>query len=222
MLLEQIQSQLLVGADADDLRQLDEIKKKKQALKKNFLDLEKRSKEHEETIEQAQSVLASESSKQLDSLSLLSGDTIDCVSCGKTISHRKFATHSNQCIHQRGGTCNFYDSKTATFCDQPFNTCSRHQDKSNLKNGKQICGCPTSDFESGFCERSTENCPKHLNWQMIRRAELVQEKMTLNQSLEELEVEKRTTQLRISRRHQSSLSEEKNQTIVETSTSNSL
>lgn len=43
----------------------------------------------------------------------------------------------------------------------------------------QLCGCPTTEFENGYCERLKKSCSKHINWENLRRSHIFQERMRL-------------------------------------------
>jgi len=77
----------------------------------------------------------------------------------------------------------------------------------------QTCGCPTLDFESGYCEKMKRNCAKHVNWESLRKSHLVQDKIRQSELLESLTAEEKLIQGRLARRENLS---EVNRTIEET------
>eukprot|EP01087_Luapelamoeba_hula_P001259 TRINITY_DN109_c1_g1_i1.p1 TRINITY_DN109_c1_g1~~TRINITY_DN109_c1_g1_i1.p1 ORF type:complete len:695 (-),score=76.40 TRINITY_DN109_c1_g1_i1:59-2143(-) len=142
-------------------------------------------------------------------------DIMDCFSCGQPIPGRNFARHIEQCYAKKEGNvcssthknddlvaddgstiahCNYYDSRNGSYCTRLADSCPFHSAKKKKVMRNQLCGCPTSDFTSGYCERLKKDCPKHFNWENIRRLELAQElnrERTLLKSLgEEIELVK--------------------------------
>jgi len=81
-------------------------------------------------------------------------------------------------------------------------------------NKNRLCGYPTNDSEKGYCTLSKEGCSKHIGWEELRKAELVQEKNQLLERLGGLNSDEHILKLRISRRRQASTSEQ-HRTIVE-------
>jgi len=64
---------------------------------------------------------------------------MDCITCGQPIPARNYARHIEQCFVKRQGPIPFGSPKMNV-----------NLSKDNLY---QMCGCPTTDFESGYCER---------------------------------------------------------------------
>jgi len=77
----------------------------------------------------------------------------------------------------------------------------------------QLCGCPTTDFESGHCERLKRECGKHVNWESIRSEELDQELKRLTQVRSSVQDEIEIVKSRIKRR--SMLDDSQHRTIEE-------
>jgi len=216
-------------ADTEDLRSLEELERKEKQSRKGLQDLEKRTKELEAAIEYSSTLFASSEIDKHEELPAFAIDTMDCVSCGKAIPQKKFGNHLEQCYvkkegftKQHGrttedGMCNHYDSKTNSYCNKPLISCTLHpklSGKGKCLQGR-LCGCPTTDYESTYCERLRDQCSKHTGWQSLRKAELAQERKILTKQLEDLDKEATITKLRISRRNHPPASQE-NKTIAET------
>lgn len=77
----------------------------------------------------------------------------------------------------------------------------------------QLCGCPTTEFESGYCERLKKSCVKHVDWENIRKKQLQQDRQRHLETLNKLEEEYKMIQLRISRKR--TTQNETNRTIIE-------
>lgn len=77
----------------------------------------------------------------------------------------------------------------------------------------QLCGCQTSEFESGYCERLKKSCIKHVDWENTRKRQLQLERQRHHEMLNKLEEEYKMIQLRISRKRVTP--NETNRTIIE-------
>ncbi len=101
-----------------------------------------------------------------------------------------------------------------------LNVCSSSS-SSLIQKGKlkqdlaQSCGCPTSDFKSGYCERLKKDCAKHVNWENIGRMEMDQEQKRQTQLLSSLTHEIHQVKSRIKRRN---LSKDEEHLTVEENT----
>eukprot|EP01113_Clastostelium_recurvatum_P032091 TRINITY_DN4075_c0_g1_i4.p1 TRINITY_DN4075_c0_g1~~TRINITY_DN4075_c0_g1_i4.p1 ORF type:complete len:880 (+),score=286.66 TRINITY_DN4075_c0_g1_i4:290-2641(+) len=127
----------------------------------------------------------------------LSADTVpvvDCASCGQSVPSLKYTVHLEKCL-KRGG--------------------SVVAKKGKRQDLNRVCGCPTADFESGHCELLRKDCVKHINWEELRSATLVQEKTQLERMHATLDAEERVIRMRLQRRSRDTGSEV-NTTTIET------
>eukprot|EP01114_Cavostelium_apophysatum_P022861 TRINITY_DN8417_c0_g1_i3.p1 TRINITY_DN8417_c0_g1~~TRINITY_DN8417_c0_g1_i3.p1 ORF type:complete len:362 (+),score=100.36 TRINITY_DN8417_c0_g1_i3:119-1204(+) len=83
----------------------------------------------------------------------------------------------------------------------------------NEKAGDPLCGCPTSDFPSGRCERTRQSCSKHANWETLRMQTIEQDKTRQNTMLASLAADEKLIRARISKRD--SAQNQQNKTIAE-------
>ncbi len=98
----------LSAADAEDLKSLEEIQKKKKAVRRSILELEQKEKTLEKAIEFACNLSAGDSptssytmdaSDEIDKRSASASlDIMDCVTCGQPIPTRNYARHIEQCF----------------------------------------------------------------------------------------------------------------------------
>jgi len=123
--------------------------------------------------------------------------------------------------------CNVYDQKSKTFCKKLKHACAAHAAKRAQANGLSdttssgsnsngviangqinrkavplICGCPTSDFASGYCELTRKGCVKHHNWEELMRDSISNQRTQHNKILASLEGEEHAVRMRMSRRTQ--------------------
>jgi hypothetical protein len=214
-------------AEIEDLNALEDIDRKKKEIEKGLLSLAKKAEELETAIEIAASlstanvrityfrycalinilrflcsfshalfVLFVQIKHDKAGVKPETRDTMDCHSCGKPIAAATFARHLEQC--------------------------SLVKERSKSAGGRnRLCGCPTNDVECGYCVVPKESCGKHIGWEGLRKAELVQEKNQLTETVEALTGEEQIIKLRISRRRQASSSEQ-HRTIVERTPPNHL
>jgi len=146
-------------------------------------------------------------------------ELMDCFSCGQPIAGRLFARHIEQCYAKKGSSphklpsctngdnsttvyCNYYDQQTASYCAYPLNSCPLHAVNQGETRKERLCGCPTGDFGSGYCERTKKECLKHFNWENIRQMEMELEKKRQKQVLSSLNAEIELVKARIRRRSQ--------------------
>jgi len=225
-LVSEIQ-QMLAGrelnnaVELEDARLANDIIRRNSETRQRLADLDSKTEDVETLIESASGLLSLKTdneNKEIDDClpGVALHETLDCISCGKPISNKKFASHLLICFAKKesygrqvnrvptfdDGFCNAYDSRTNSYCCQTT-SCSLHQKKGENHNGAHLCGCPSIDFSSGYCERLRENCPKHLGWQILRRSEVFQEKKQSTQLLEQIENEARTLHARVSAHLQS-------------------
>jgi len=138
-------------------------------------------------------------------------DIIDCTACGQPIPTKIYARHITQCFHKsivninkitgegdQVVICDTYDAKTDSYCQRPLLSCILHSASKTEQD--LLCGYPTSDFASGYCERIKKACTKHINWETLQKANLAQERNRLNSLLKSIQSEEQTIRQRIARR----------------------
>jgi len=85
--------------------------------------------------------------------------------------------------------------------------------KGKRSEGDEVCGCPTTDFASGYCELIRKNCVKHVNWENMKRDTLEREKAQHQTALSTLIVEESQVRNRMARRKERA--SDAHRTIVE-------
>jgi hypothetical protein len=224
-------AEALSASDDADLKQLELLENQKREVELNLHHLELRRQNFEKSIEFSLTLVVSqEETKKLSSAKAgefgpKSGamDTMDCYTCGQPIPAKNFSRHLEQCfvkkekegnaflsshkvndrVTENGVTiayCNYYDARTGSYCTRLLESCPYHAQKKRAKRN-QLCGCPTSDFESGYCERLKKACVKHFNWENIGKLEMAQEQQRQLQLLSNLLSEINLVKARIKRRN---------------------
>ncbi|KAL6040273.1 CXXC-type zinc finger protein 1 [Balamuthia mandrillaris] len=226
----------LSSSDESDLRQLESLEEQKREVEKHLKSLQEKSQVLEQAIEFSATLVSKngEAAEEVDVERGGGNDLRDCFSCGQPIPAKSFARHSEQCYAKIEGTacssankiesqvtadgvtiafCNYYDSRNGSYCTRLRDACPFHSEKKRKIKSNQLCGCPTSDFESGYCTRLKKGCSKHVNWETIRRLELAQEQKGQIRLLASLENKIKIVQLRITRRRHSN--DQQHRTIEE-------
>lgn len=190
--LSNIPQDIVSGADAEDQRLLDAVAKRKQQLESNILEVNEQEKELERHISYSQTLFARDpvAAEASTDLRLATLEIVDCITCSQPIPAKNYAKHVQQCFVKVSGT---------TVKNPP---------KEN-----QLCGCQTTEFPSGYCERLKKSCIKHVDWENVRKKQLQADRQRHLEILKKLEEEQRMIQLRISRKR--STHNETNRTIVE-------
>jgi len=85
--------------------------------------------------------------------------------------------------------------------------------KSGKLQRNNICGCPTTDSPSGFCELLRKNCVKHINWEEMKRATLEHEKTQHKKALTTLASDEMRVRNRMARRKE--CANDAHRTIIE-------
>eukprot|EP01102_Stenamoeba_stenopodia_P005557 TRINITY_DN16315_c0_g1_i1.p1 TRINITY_DN16315_c0_g1~~TRINITY_DN16315_c0_g1_i1.p1 ORF type:complete len:726 (+),score=177.19 TRINITY_DN16315_c0_g1_i1:307-2484(+) len=181
------------NAEIEDVNALQDSATKKKEVEKGLISLAKRVEELDQAIKNASLLFLETSSSSKDQSGQSRADTrdtVDCPSCGKPVGVASLAKHLDQCNARKERT------------------------KSAVSNKNRLCGYPTNPSEKGYCTLSKEGCSKHIGWEELRKAELVQEKNQLLERLGAINSEEQILKLRISRRRQASTSEQ-HRTIVE-------
>lgn len=148
-------------ADKEDLKCLDNILQKKITIHKTLVELQRKELELQKAIDlstsltntslQYSDINTDDSEKRPSALEI-----IDCITCGMPIPIKNLSRHTEQCFSKKG---------------IPLGSQRTKGESAHL-----LCGCPTNEFTSGYCERLKKSCPKHVNWENLRRSHLMQEK----------------------------------------------
>jgi len=177
----------LVGADSEDLKMLEDIEKNKDAVKQSMLESLQKQKELETAIQFASTLYVASvpntsdnGEEKFEAVETKKLDIIDCVTCGQPIPAKNYSVHIEQCFVKRLG--------------------ASHYNKNSQFSQQFLCGCPTTEFPKGYCERTKKSCLKHVNWQNLRRGRLYEDQTRLKKRLETLEDEELGIRTRIGRR----------------------
>ena len=246
---ELLKSKTLSVSESEDLKSLKVLETQKLDTEVNLALLKEKRTKLAEAIKFSASLVApadatkSKSNKTSTSSAGGAMDIRDCFSCGQPIPGKKFARHLELCYAKKEGNvhtsaykndgqvasdgttityCNYYDSRSASYCTRLAHSCPVHSDKKKVASHSherslhfsppkkkhlqqkakrnQLCGCPTTDFDSGYCERLKRECGKHVNWESIRSEELDQELKRLTQLLSSVQDEIDIVKSRIKRR----------------------
>jgi len=169
------------GVDPEDLKKIQELEKQKEFITKEMASIDQKRTELEKAIEEAALFFATSSAEFYeDEKTDRNLDIMDCITCGQSISAKLFAQHVETCLKKVGTNG------------------SSHKP---LAKGFQLCGCPCSEFPSGYCLRLRKSCPKHVNWENVRKKALEQEKAAQFQRMESLLEQEKIIKTRISRRN---------------------
>eukprot|EP01088_Endostelium_zonatum_P005936 TRINITY_DN1795_c0_g1_i2.p1 TRINITY_DN1795_c0_g1~~TRINITY_DN1795_c0_g1_i2.p1 ORF type:complete len:897 (-),score=242.86 TRINITY_DN1795_c0_g1_i2:5-2695(-) len=125
-----------------------------------------------------------------------SGDIIDCSSCGQPIPMKSIASHLYHCLLKKKKMVNSGSNNNGN--DDVNLAMSNIRGDSG--SGERMCGCPTTDFDNGWCERLRRLCKKHVNWENISRGEMEQEKKRVKEQLRDVERDLGVVKMRIERR----------------------
>lgn len=176
-------------SNSEDNKYLKEIECKKIKIKTDIKEVEEKEIQLLKAIEMC-SKLTSKSKTQYNEYNNANTsnlEVIDCVTCGLPINVKNYTKHTEQCFIKKKGYSN--------------NNNNNINSNNNNSKDNQLCGCPTNEFTSGYCERMKKTCPKHINWESLRKSILIQERTRLDQLYNDLIVEENNTMNRIIRRH---------------------
>ncbi len=155
-------TETISAADDSDLKLLDSLEHQKEEVEMNLHNLEIKRQKFEKAVEFSTTLyLSLEETKKLEKAEdngdkgAAGLDMMDCFSCGQPISGKIFARHIEQCYAKKEGNayscshklndhvaqdgttivyCNYYDSRTGSYCTRQLADCSFHLEK------KKVCG----------------------------------------------------------------------------------
>eukprot|EP01103_Thecamoeba_quadrilineata_P011046 TRINITY_DN2554_c0_g2_i1.p1 TRINITY_DN2554_c0_g2~~TRINITY_DN2554_c0_g2_i1.p1 ORF type:complete len:1121 (+),score=243.59 TRINITY_DN2554_c0_g2_i1:54-3416(+) len=194
----------------DDFCQLEALAQRLAQANAQFQGLDAVALELDSAIRRAASSVWTWKEKETDEDLLVaeSLDSIDCISCGKSVSHRELISHLDKCVAKKftkpsrlsqDEQCHHYDSTIKVFCSTLLSQCPNATLVTKVE--ERQCGCPSQDFKSGYCERQRSSCIKHPGWQSLKKSQFNQTRSLLNRTIANLKADIKAIKTRICRRN---------------------
>jgi len=158
-----------------DKIELEQLNEKKKKLEKEIVDINDQLTIYRQHMEKSRNIQENKSIVFQDEPSATAQDLL-CRTCGHQIPLSGYSRHIEVCF-------------------------VKHTSRETVKESESIvCACPTSEFVSGYCERLTKNCTKHINWTSLLESRLFQQKRNKISILHQCEADIGFVERRIKRR----------------------
>ncbi|RZF38394.1 hypothetical protein LSTR_LSTR006520 [Laodelphax striatellus] len=180
-------------AEEINKRELENVRKQQQEIRRVLQELDKRHKELDLVIERSKrtTIDMSEPMDQ-DQDTMETEMNMSCVTCGYEIHSRTAIRHMERCFNKHESQasfgsvyktrvegnqlfCDVFNAQNGTYCKRLRVLCPEHG-KDPKVGDQEVCGCPlvtnVFDLTGEFCRVAKKECIRHYCWEKLRRAEI--------------------------------------------------
>ncbi|XP_040566554.1 CXXC-type zinc finger protein 1 [Lepeophtheirus salmonis] len=191
-------------AEKNNLKELETIHAKQDAIKKRLEELGEEFRELEDLIDTGKKLsIVEKDDDEEDSNEM----TIHCVTCGQSVSASSAIRHMERCynrfesqtsfaskfktqIFDRRMFCDYYNPKEESYCKRLQVLCPEHN-RDPIPSDNEVCGYPIeskllSNDNVEYCRSAKKRCQQHFSWEKLRRAVIDMERVRQWMKVDEL------------------------------------